>query len=125
MPVNDNPSVCALDFSKKRSLLEALRSAVSPADKEKLQKLDTKCKLLKTGIKTFSEKAKKITVQELHKAEQQVFDARRKVTKMQNKVTEKRNLLENVIKEKNELVEKINSDIDMAEGPAEPSESDE
>ena len=44
---------------------------------------------------------------------------------MQNKVTEKKNLLENVIKEKNELVEKMNSDIDMAEGPAEPSESDE
>ena len=114
-----------MDVSKKRSFAETLRSAVSPADKEKLQKLDTKCKLLKTGIKTFSEKAKKATVQELHKAEQQVFDARRKVTKMQNKVTEKRNLLENVIKEKNELVEKMNSDIDMAEGPAEPPESGE
>ena len=114
-----------MDVSKKRSFAETLRSAVSPADKEKLQKLDTKCKLLKTGIKTFSEKAKKITVQELHKAEEVVFVARRKVTKMQNKVTEKKNLLENVIKEKNELVEKMNSDIDMAEGPAEPSESDE
>ena len=95
MPVNDNPLVASLDFSGKRSFAETLLSAVSPADKEKLQKLDTKCKLLKTGIKTFSEKAKKITVQELHKAEEQVFVARRKVTKMQNKVTEKKNLLEN------------------------------
>ena len=114
-----------MDVSKKRSFAETLRSAVSPADKEKLQKLDTKCKLLKTGIKTFSEKAKKITVDELHKAEAVAFEARRKVTKMQNRVNEKKNLLENVIKEKNELVEKMNSDIDMAAGPPGPPEGGE
>ena len=123
--MNDNPSVASLDLSRKRSFAETLRSAVSPADKEKLKKLDTKTKLLKTSIKTYSEKAKKITVMELHKAEDLVFQARRKATKMQNKVTEQKNLLENVIKEKNELVEKMNSDIDMAAGPAEPSESGE
>ena len=65
--MNDNPSVASLDLSRKRSFAETLRSAVSPADKEKLKKLDTKTKLLKTSIKTYSEKAKKITVMELHK----------------------------------------------------------
>ena len=125
MPVNDNASVASLDISRKRSFRETLRSALSPADKEKLQKLDTKCKLLKHSIKTFSEKTKKATVEELHKAENKWHDARRKVTMMQNRVNEKRNLLESVTRDKDELVEKMNSDIDMAAGPSEPSENEE
>ena len=114
-----------MDVSKKRSFAETLRSAVSPADKEKLQKLDTKCKLLKHSIKTFSEKTKKATVEELHKAESVAFAARMKVNKMQNRVNEKKNLLESVTRDRDDLVEKMNSDIDMAAGPSEPAENEE
>ena len=125
MPVNDNASVASVDVSKKRSFKETLRIAVSPADKERLQKLDTKCKLLKQSIENFSEKKKKATYEELHKAEAKAYEIRRKVQRMENQVNEKRILLENVKREKSELVEKMNSDIDMAAGPPEPSEGGE
>ena len=44
---------------------------------------------------------------------------------MQNRINEKKNLLESVTRDKDELVEKMNSDIDMAAGPSEPSENEE
>jgi len=122
MPVNDNASNASVDVSKKRSFKETLRIAVSPADKERLQKLDTKCKLLKHSIKTFVDKRKKLAYEELHKAEAKYYDIRRRVEKMENSVREKKTLLENVKREKSELYETMNSDIDMAAGPPGPPE---
>ena len=119
---DDNGSNASVDVSKKRSFKETLRIAVSPADKERLQKLDTKCKLLKHSIKTFVDKKKKATYEELHKAEAKYYDIRRRVEKMENSVREKKTLLENVKREKSELYEKMNSDIDMAAGPPGPPE---
>ena len=101
-----------------------MRSAVSPADKEKLQKLDTKCKFLKQSIKAFSGRVKKVVVEELHDAENKCHELRRKVDSINKRVNEKKTLLENVKKDKLELVERMNVAIDMAAGPSDASDGE-
>ena len=124
MPVQDNASVASVDLSRKRSFKETLRLAVSPADKEKLEKINTKCKFLKQTIKAFSGKVKTVVVEELHDAENKAHELRRKVDSINKRVNEKKALLENLKNDKLELVEKMNVAIDMAGGPSDASDGE-
>ena len=99
---------------RKRAYTELLRRAVSPADKEKLEKLHWKAKLLKQAIRTIEKHDRPPAVKEFQEAEKKRRVSEEKLDNLNSRLNSKECYLDEILEQKDALMEKMSDDIDAA-----------